>query len=52
MLVQLQVEMSIPRNYTVNEAIQAAIEELNVRVVHHRLLNRPDMFDLTMSAEV
>jgi len=44
--VQLPIELSIPKDYTVIEAIQAAVEELNVKVVHYRLLNKPELYDM------
>ena len=36
----------MPRNYTVREVIAAAIEALNVKVLHYRLLNKPELYEL------
>ena len=46
--MQLPIEISIPKNYTVREVILAAIEQLNVKVVHYRLMMKADLFELTI----
>lgn len=50
--LQLPIELNIPKNYTVREAIQAALEEFNVKILNNRMKLKPELYDLFVGEPV